>query len=213
MNLVLFGRQGSGKGTQGKYCAERYRLIPFVTGDELRKLSNEKSELGQKIKSIVEAGHLVPNEVVMEIIEHFMHELPEGKRVLFDGIPRQMQQAETFDALMKKLKREFMGVLFEISEEVAIQRLTQRRMCEGCKTIYPANYDKSECEACGGKLIVRSDDSNMESIRNRLNVYQNETIPVIERYKKTQKMMEINGERAIEDVNEEMFKKLDPLFL
>lgn len=213
LDLVLFGRQGSGKGTQGKYLAQRYDLICFITGDELRKLSKENSELGQKIKGIVEAGHLVPNSVVMEIIEHFMKHLPQGKSVLFDGIPRQMEQAQSFDALMKKLGRDFTGVVFEISEQIAIERLTQRRMCEQCKAIYPATYDKIECEACGGKLIIRSDDSNMESIQNRLNVYQNETIPVMEKYRKQNKIIEIDGEKKIEEVNEEVFKKLDPLFL
>src|SRR3989339_482598 len=136
MDLILFGRQGSGKGTQGKYLAERYNLISFVTGDELRKLAQENSTLGQKVKTIIEAGHLVSNEVVMEIIENFMSKFSENKNVLFDGIPRKPDQAQTFNALMQRLNRDFIGVIFEISEAMAIKRLTNRRICEKCKTIY-----------------------------------------------------------------------------
>lgn len=208
MDIVLFGRQGSGKGTQGKYLSERYGLMPFVTGDELRKLAIEDSELGRKIKSIIEAGHLVPNEVVMEIIENFMKSVPEGKSVLFDGIPRKIEQAESFNALMKKLGRDFKGILIEISEETALERLTKRRICEKCKAVYPAKYDKDTCE-CGGKLTVRTDDTNMDSIRNRLDAYREETEPVIEMYKSQGKVIKINGEPDIDEVNAEIFKKLE----
>ncbi len=213
MDLLLFGRQGSGKGTQGKYVAERYGLVPFVTGDELRKLAKEDSDLGKKVKSIIEEGHLVPNEVVMEIIENFMQNIPEGKSVLFDGIPRKMEQAETFNALMKKLGRDFMSVLIEISEDIAIKRLASRRICDGCKAVYPASYESYTCESCDGDLVTRTDDSNMDSIRNRLDAYENETVPVIDLYKSQDKILTINGEMTIDEVNEEAFKKLDPMFL
>lgn len=213
MDLILFGRQGSGKGTQGKSLAERYGLVPFVTGDELRKLSQEDSELGQKIKTIVEAGHLVPNEVVMEIIEHFMKELPQGAKVLFDGIPRKADQAKTFDELMHRLGRTFIGLLIEIPEELSIKRLTQRRICEGCKAIYPPNYEGEKCQNCGSELKVRSDDTNMESIHNRLEAYRNETLPVIEKYRQENKIIQVDGTKSIDEVNEQTFKELDGLFL
>ena len=209
----MFGRQGSGKGTQGKYLAERYHLTPFVMGDELRKLAAKDSELGEKIKSIIEAGHLVSDEVVMEIIENFMKELPEGTNVIFDGIPRKVGQAEKFDALMGENHREYKGVNLNISEETAIRRLTHRRMCSQCKAIFPANYDKPTCETCGGTLESREDDSNMDSIRNRLDAFNKETMPVIERYQKEGKLIELNGEPDIDQVNTEAFPKLDPLFL
>ena len=211
MDLVFFGRQGSGKGTQGKFVAKRYGLETFVTGDELRKLATSDSKLGKKVKSIIEAGHLVSNEVVMEIIENFMHQLPEGKSVIFDGIPRKMVQAETFNALMEKLGREFLCVLIEIGEETAIKRLASRRICSKCKAIYPSKYKKVNCE-CGGELEIRTDDSNMDSIQNRLDAYEKETVPVINMYREQDKMIDINGEADIEEVNDEVFRKLDPLF-
>lgn len=211
MDLLLFGRQGSGKGTLGQFLTTRYNLLPFVTGDELRKLAKEDSALGQKVKSIIEAGHLVPNDVVMEIIENFMKTIPAETNVLFDGIPRKMEQAETFDALMNQLGRTFTGLLLEISEETALKRLTHRRICESCKAIYPADYAKETCDTCEGKLIVRTDDTNMDSIRNRLDAYTNETLPVIDHYRTQGKVMELSGEPSILEVEEkaeEMLKEV-----
>jgi adenylate kinase len=107
MDLILFGMQGSGKGTQSRFLAESCGFEIFEAGAELRRLANEDSELARKVKTIMEAGHLVPTEVVMEIIEDFLHRLPEGKAALFDGIPRSEDQREQFDALLEKT-----GVLF-----------------------------------------------------------------------------------------------------
>jgi len=208
MDLVLFGIQGSGKGTLGKAVAEKYGYVIFETGGELRKLSSEDSELARTVKSIVESGKLVPNEVVMNIIENFMSKLPAGKNVLFDGIPRKMVQAETFDALMKKLGRDMIGVLIEVPEEVTMKRLMGRRICENCKTVYPGAYTKETCEKCGGKLITRSDD-NAESIKTRIQAYYEETMPVIDHYKKMGKMLTMNGDLNIDDATQEIFKLLD----
>lgn len=219
MDLLLFGMQGSGKGTQGKFLVERYELVNFVTGDELRRLAQEPSPLGQKVKSIIEAGNLVSNEVVMEIIENFMKNLPAGKNVLFDGIPRNEEQAKSFNELMNRLNRHFIGVLIEISENTALTRLSTRRLCKQCKTVYPAAYDKPTCQAglengkpCGGELVIRTDDANMDSIKNRLTAYNNETLPVIEAYEAESKIIRINGEQTIDQVNEDTCAKLDPLF-
>jgi len=208
MDIVLFGIQGSGKGTLGKLVAEKYGFVIFETGGELRKLSAEDSELGRKVREIVQAGHLVPNEVVMDIIENFMHKLPSGKNVLFDGIPRKMVQAETFDALMKKLNRDMLGILIEVPEEIVMKRLMSRRICENCKAVYPADYTKESCEKCDGKLVARSDD-NPESIKTRIEAYKNETMPVIEHYKQMGKMLIMDGNVSIEDATQEIFKLLD----
>lgn len=208
MDIVLFGIQGSGKGTLGKAVAEKYGFVVFETGGELRKLAQEDSDLARKVKSIVEAGNLVPNEVVMDIIENFMSKLPAGKNVLFDGIPRKMVQAETFDALMQKLGRKILGILIEVPEEVVMKRLMSRRLCEKCKTVYPAVYTKETCEKCGGKLVARSDD-NAESIKTRIKAYYDETMPVIEHYRKDGKMLTINGDLNIDDATTEIFKILD----
>lgn len=202
MDIILFGMQGSGKGTLGKIIAEKYGLEIFETGGQLRKLSQEDSELGRKVKSIVEAGHLVPNEVVMDIIENFMKHLAPGKNVLFDGIPRKMEQAESFNALMQKLGRSYIGLLIEITEGIALKRLSARRVCKNCKTVFPAFYTKENCEKCGGNLETRSDD-NPASIRRRLDAFYQETVPVIQKYQEEKKIITINGDQSIENVAKE----------
>lgn len=210
-DIILFGIQGSGKGTQGTFVMQRYDLFPFVTGDELRKIASEDSDLGKKVKEITEAGHLVPNEIVMAIIENFMQKLPEGKSVLFDGIPRKLSQAESFNALMQKMNRNVMGVNLNLSKEEAYQRLITRKMCKSCKAIYPSTYEKSTCETCNGELITRQDD-NPESIKTRLEIFETETIPVINWYKTENKMIEINGAQTREKVTQDVFAALDPYF-
>ncbi len=210
MDIVLLGIQGSGKGTQSKFLQDRYGLAYFETGSALRKLSQENSELGTKVKSIIEAGHLVPSEVVMDIIADFMHKLPENTQVLFDGIPRKLDQADLFEEVMKKNGREFKCVYIDLTEEEAIRRLTTRRICEKCKAVYPATYEHEVCSACGGKLITRSDD-NPESIKNRLHAFFTETSPVIERYRTREALIDVNGQQSIEEVTKELFGMLDSI--
>lgn len=207
MDYVLFGMQGSGKGTQGLILQKKFNLELFETGAMLRRLAEEKSTLGKKVKSIIESGYLVPNEVVMEIIEDFMKRISSGKKVLFDGIPRKKDQAESFSALMNRLQRNIKGIYIEISEKEALKRLSSRRMCEKCKTVYLGSYTKNECGKCGNKLIKRSDD-NPESIKMRIENYKKETLPVIEKYRSEGKLITINGEQSVKKVTEEILNKL-----
>lgn len=205
MDLILFGMQGAGKGTIGKALAERYKLQIFETGGALRALSQEDSELARKVKSIIEAGHLVPNEVVMEIVENFISKLPAGTNVLFDGIPRKVEQAESLNALLEKNGRTYRAVILDIKEESALKRLTTRRICKVCKTIFPITYTADKC-TCGGELVTRSDD-NPEAIQTRLKAYRDETVPAIELYKDG--MIKIDGEPSIEEVEKLAFEALD----
>lgn len=199
MDLVLFGIQGSGKGTQSQRIAEHCNLEVFETGGQLRRLASEDSDLARKVKGIIESGRLVPTEVVMEIIADFLHHLPAGKSALFDGIPRSDDQKEQFDALMAKEGREFKGLLIELSEEEAVKRLTTRRMCPSCKTIYPAAYTAATCEKDGSTLVTRQDDTP-EAIRVRLDTFKEKTAPVIEAYKTEGKMLTVDGNKSIDDV-------------
>ena len=208
MDLVLFGIQGSGKGTLGVVVARKYDFEIFETGSQLRQLAQENSDLGRKVKNIVEAGRLVPNEVVMDIIENFMKNLPAGKKVIFDGIPRKLVQSETFDALMARHGRDFTCILIDIPEETAVKRLSSRRLCEKCKAVFPASYKKDTCEKCGGKLVTRSDD-NPESIRTRIQAYYAETMPVIDRYKTAGRMIVMNGDLNMEEASKEILKVID----
>ncbi len=209
MDLVLFGMQGSGKGTLGKFLAQKYNLEIFETGGELRKLAKEDSELGKKVKSIIEAGHLVSDEVVMEIVENFMNNLETpNKGIIFDGIPRKIGQGEMLKDLLNKHQREYRAVILKISEETALKRLTTRRICEDCKAVYPGAYDKDTCEKCGGQLITRADD-NAEAIKTRIEAFKKETIPAMELYNSG--LIEIDGEGNIEEVQKLAIEKLNPI--
>lgn len=211
MDLVLFGIQGSGKGTQSKMIAEKFNLQIFETGGELRKLSGQDTELAKKVKSIIESGKLVPTEVVMEIVANFLHQLPAGKAVLFDGIPRSDDQQAQFDELMKKEGRSFMGLTIDLTEEEAMKRLTTRRICTKCKEVYPAFYDKANCEKCGGELVTRSDDTP-DAIKIRLSTFTEKTLPVINDYQSRGLMLKVNGKETIENVTKEIVAVLSPHF-
>lgn len=198
--------QGSGKGTLGKAIAEKYGLQIFETGAQLRKLSQDTSPLGEKIKSIIEAGRLVPNDVVMEIVENFLNHLENPSiSILFDGIPRKTEQALSLNKLLQKHSRKYLAVLLDISEETALKRLTTRRICKICKQVYPADYQGDKC-VCGGELITRSDD-NPEAIKTRLEAFKQETIPTMKLYQ--DRMIRIDGEPVIKEVQKLAFQALD----
>lgn len=207
MDYILFGIQGSGKGTQGKILAEKISAAYFETGGELRRLAREDSPLGKKVKSIIEAGHLVSRKVVMEIVENFVkNSASPSSPIIFDGIPRNKQQSETFEALLQKLGRQYAGLYFELSRAEAENRLLARRICAKCKAVYPASYKNDKCEKCNGQLAIRADD-NADSIRTRLDIFYKETLPVIESWKSRGKIITINASPSIEEITKELLKK------
>ena len=209
MDLIFFGMQGAGKGTVGKAVAAQYNLKIFETGGALRELAKEDSELGQKIKTIIESGKLVPNEVVMEIVEDFIGKLESGQSVLFDGIPRSTEQAESLNMLLAKNSREYKAVLINITETIALERLTTRKICSKCKTVFPAAYEKPTCNQCDGELMTRADD-NPEAIKTRLEAFHNETEPAINLY--NDKMITIDGTTSIEEVTKNTINTLSTLY-
>ena len=179
-DLVLFGMQGSGKGTQGSILIEKYGLSLFETGAELRKVTKEETELGRIVRSIVERGDLVTNEIVMQIVEEFLDRAGSQARILFDGIPRSMEQKRTFDALLKKKEREIQGIFIDVPREVCVERMKSRG---------------------------RSDDTE-EVMERRLKNYETETLPVIEAYKEEGRMISVNGFQEVEKVQEELLGEL-----
>ena len=210
MDYILFGIQGSGKGTQGKILAEKLPALYFEMGGELRRLSAEDSDLGRKVKSIIDAGHLVPTEVVMEIVRNFATSMAQGEHasIIFDGIPRNKEQNDQFVTLLNELGRDYTGIYFELSREEAERRLITRRMCKACKTIYPAMYTQAVCEKCGGELMTRADD-NADAIKTRIEIFYKETTPLVEEWKMQNKMIFINALPAIKEVTSELFSKIN----
>lgn len=207
-DLVFFGIQGSGKGTQGAIIAEKYGLQIFETGGALRAIAASGTELGNKVKNTIESGNLVTNEIVMDVISDFVENRAGDKPVLFDGIPRSMEQKNSFDTLLAdKGRDDFMGIWIDISEQEAKNRLLGRRICTNCKKVFSASYNDSNCDVCGGELVKRSDD-NEAAILARIENFMKETLPAIKTYEAEGKMIRINGQQAIEKVTEEIEKAL-----
>ncbi len=203
-DLILFGVQGSGKGTQGRILAEKQGYRVFETGKELRALVSGGSELGKKIKDIIEAGNLVPDEVVIEIVAHFLENTEADQAVIFDGLPRKVSQKDLFEEVVHKFGRNPLGVLIHISDEEALRRLGNRWMSKSTGKIF-AGKEAALAECAEDDVYQRADDTP-EAITTRLENYHKETQPVIDWYKGEGRMIEVSGEQGVEEVTDELAK-------
>jgi adenylate kinase len=196
MKIILFGPPGVGKGTQAKLLVEEFHSAHISTGDLLREAVKHKTILGLKAKSFMDAGNLVPDEVVIGLIEEVLRSDEARENFILDGFPRTLPQASALDALFEKLGVRLDNVIsFEVDNEEIIDRLNQRRLCRGCGRIYTiARIDASlrVCPQCGGEVYQRDDDKP-EPVRRRLEVYQQQTEPLIDYYRKTNRLVPING--------------------
>ncbi len=204
MNLIIIGPPGSGKGTQGKLIAERYRIPQISTGDILREAVRNGSALGVKAKASMIRGELVPDEVVVGIIEDRLTQRDCGKGFLLDGFPRTVAQADALESMLGKRGMVIDHVInIEIEVEELIGRLRGRRTCRRCGAMYHFTFNppKKEgiCDQCGGSLYQRDDDKE-ETIRSRLRVYARQTGPVIQYYASEGLVRSINGFGCIDDI-------------
>jgi adenylate kinase len=198
MNLIFLGPPGSGKGTQAKKIAEKLDLTHLSTGDLLREAVKDNTQLGQKARTYMEAGELVPDELIVGLIEEKLEKGNLNHGFIFDGFPRTVPQAEALKKMMtrhgNKLDR---AILFEVSDEEVIRRLSGRFYCPTCYAgyNYPMQMPKREnlCDNDGTKLARRPDDEETVVI-NRLEVYKKQTMPIIDWYKREAILSEISAE-------------------
>ncbi len=204
MNFVLLGAPGAGKGTQAELMRERLNLEHLSTGDLLRAEMNAQSELGAKAKSYVESGSLVPDELIISMIKEKLTKIgPDKKGFILDGFPRTVAQAQALDKMLSELGAKLDYVLyFEVSWDVVKERLLGRRVCKNCGAIYHIKNKPPEnegvCDLCGGELYQRKDDTE-EVIKNRFEVYEEQTAPVIDFYKTKGLLKTINSNTSAED--------------
>ena len=208
MNFIFLGPPGAGKGTLAAQVAEEYKIPQISTGDIFRENIKNQTELGKKVKAIMDAGGLVGDDVVLEIVEDRLKKDDCKNGFILDGFPRTIPQAEAFE----KLGIEVKVVNFKVNNDLIIARLSNRRVCKNCKQNYNVKFmpPKVEgvCDKCGGELFTREDDK-LESITHRLEVYRKETEPLIDFYRNLNKMTDIDSARDSGEVLVD-FRKLFP---
>ncbi|SDH58959.1 adenylate kinase [Desulfosporosinus hippei] len=212
MKIILMGGPGAGKGTQASPLVEQFHFPHISTGDMFRAAIKDGTALGLKAKSYMDAGGLVPDEVTIGIVEERLA-LPDcADGFLLDGFPRTLAQGSALADILERLGMKLDGVInIEVAEEVLIPRLTGRRVCRQCGASYHMvfNPPKEEgvCGQCGGELYQRSDDT-VETAKNRLNVYNSQTEPLIAFYEEKGLIKRINGDQPIDKVLQDILKAL-----
>jgi adenylate kinase len=204
MNIILLGPPGAGKGTQAKMLIDKYQIPQISTGDILRAAVKEGTSLGKEAKSYMDKGELVPDSVVIGIVEERIQEPDCAKGYMLDGFPRTVPQAEALDGMLSNLNAEIDHVVsIEVANEELVKRLTGRRTCRECGAGYHVMFDPPKvegvCDKCGGELYQRDDD-NEETVRSRLNVYESQTLPLIDYYKVQEKIRPIDGVGDIKEI-------------
>lgn len=198
MNIVLLGAPGAGKGTQAAKLVEEFATPHISTGDILRAAVKNQTELGKKAKGYMDAGDLVPDSLIIDLMDERLREPDCEKGFILDGFPRTTAQAVALDGMLVRLERPLdAALLVDVDPEVIIKRLTERRCCKECG--YIGTAADATCPKCGGEMYQRDDD-NETTVRNRLDVYAKSTSPLIDYYKGKGLLKSVDGDRPVETV-------------
>lgn len=204
LRAVLLGPPGAGKGTQAVRLVEKYEIPHISTGDIFRKNIKEGTELGKKAQEYMNAGALVPDELVVDLVKDRLQQDNCKNGFLLDGFPRTIFQAEKLDEFLSESNQKMDIVInLKVEKEALIKRLTGRRVCKDCGASYHiVNIPPKKegvCDICGGELIQRKDD-NIETVENRINVYEEQTAPLIGYYKEAGSLVDFDGEASLDEV-------------
>lgn len=198
MNIVLLGAPGAGKGTQAQKLVEEFGVAHISTGDLLRAAVKAGTKLGVKAKEYMDAGQLVPDKLVVDLVKERLAADDAKKGFILDGFPRNTAQAVTLDSALADMGLSLdAALLVDVKAEVIVERLSSRRTCRDCGYTAPAGVDV--CPSCGGEMYQRDDDKP-ETIQNRLNVYESQTAPLVEYYKGKGLLKTVDGDRPVDDV-------------
>lgn len=205
MRLILFGAPGSGKGTQGTFISETFGIPRLSPGDILRDNRRRGTALGKNAEGYMDRGELVPDSLIIDLIRDRLQEPDAANGFILDGFPRTIPQAEALDNLMAELGSEIDWVIYlRVSEESLLERLGGRWTCPTCHQVYsPAVPPRAEgvCDNDGTSLVQRDDD-RPEAVQVRITVYNEETAPVLDFYRQHHNVVEVNGERPVEEIRE-----------
>lgn len=210
VRLLIFGRQGAGKGTQAVRLAERYDVPHISTGDMLRAAVKEGTAFGLKAKEIMDAGHLVSDEVMLGIISERLAEPDAAGGWLLDGFPRTLQQAKDLAALVGEGGID-LAIDIEASEDVVVERISSRRVCSNCGAIYSTELPPSTpwtCDVCGGEVVQRDDDTEA-AVRERLAIYTEQTVPAVRWFEEQGLLVTVDGVGDPDDVTQRLVDAID----
>jgi adenylate kinase len=213
MNLIFLGPPGAGKGTQAKLLSEKYQIPQISTGDILRAAVREQTPMGLKAKECMDSGALVPDGVVVGIVEERLSKPDCGQGFILDGFPRTIAQADALQETLAQLGKKIEHVIsITVDTGELLTRITGRRTCVKCGKGYHILFDPSKndgvCDVCGGELYQRDDDKE-ETMKKRLHVYDQQTQPLIEYYSKESLLRSISGKGSIEDIQKQIVKTVE----
>ena len=204
MRLIFLGPPGSGKGTQAAKLIEKVETAHISTGDILRENVSKRTDLGLQAKGYMDSGKLVPDDLIVEMMKNRLASEDCAKGFILDGFPRTVSQAESLEKMLQQLGISLDAVLlFNVSDEVVVERLSGRRNCRSCGAIYHVRFNPSRkgssCQICGGELFQREDDRE-EVIRKRLDVYHQQTSPLTGFYRERGILVEVDAEKSSDEV-------------
>ncbi|HJA28778.1 MAG TPA: adenylate kinase [Candidatus Olsenella pullicola] len=206
MNIVLLGAPGSGKGTQAQKLVAEFGFAHISTGDLLRAAIKEGTKLGKKAKGYMDAGQLVPDDLVVDLVKERLEADDAQRGFILDGFPRNAAQAVTLDSELAAMGRTLdAALLIDVKSEVIVERLSSRRTCRACGYTAPAGVDT--CPRCGGEMYQRDDDKP-ETIQHRLDVYETQTSPLVEYYRGHSILKEVDGDRPVDEVYADVKERL-----
>jgi adenylate kinase len=208
LDIVMLGPPGAGKGTQAARLAQRYGIPAISTGDMLRDAVQAGTELGRRVKAVMDRGELVGDDLIIDIVRERLGRADTAKGVVLDGFPRTIAQAEALDAIAAG--RALVVLDIAVPDEELVRRLSSRRICQGCAAIasQAADGDAAACARCGGTLVQRSDDRE-DVVRQRLKVYEQRTRPLLDYYRRRPSFRTIDGLQSPDAVAEAIAGVID----
>jgi len=213
--LILFGAQGSGKGTQARMLQEKLGVPQVATGDLFRANIGQGTELGKLARSFTDRGELVPDSVTVAMVEDRLSQPDAAKGAILDGFPRNLVQAEALDAMLAKWGTGVAAAVYlQLDREELMKRITGRRTCKNCQAVYHVMFNPPKvegvCDRCGGEVVQRADDADEAAVARRLELYFQQTTPVIDYYRRKGLLKEVDGSLNIEDVQKAMLAAIKP---
>lgn len=209
LNIILLGAPGAGKGTQAEFLCKHYNIVAIGTGSIIRDALKSGSGLGERVRSFMDSGSLVPDEIVVELVRKRLRQGDCENGFLLDGFPRTIPQAEALDNFEVTIDK---VVDIELDDDVIMKRMSGRRICEKCGASYHLDFNRPKqsgvCDNCSGTLIQRKDDTE-ETVKQRLKVYHSQTEPLKEYYEKQNKLLAVDGQLTIFEVSKKIVDGLE----